>query len=224
MPGPTSADTIHRLTLDVLTVTGKTKWAFVEVETIGGATGVGEATLNGEEKALAAALHALGPGLIGRSAVAGTLDGLIDPRDLPRAAIVSALDQALHDLESKRRGVTLAAMLGQQRSTIGLYANINRRTLARTPEAFANSARLALDAGFRAVKMAPFDEVQPQTATLQLATAGLARIAAVKSVLPDGLALYVDCHWRFTPSVATELVAPLRERGVSWFECPIAET
>jgi hypothetical protein len=31
-------------------------------------------------------------------------------------------------------------------------------------------------------------------------------------------------HWRFTPEVAAEIIAPLRECGVTWYECPIAET
>lgn len=218
-----SADRIRRIILRIPVVTGKTKWAFVEVESSSGAIGTGEATLNQQEAALAAEFRDIGPSLIGRPTDPAMLSPLLDPQNLPRAAIISALDQALNDLCAQRAGISLCAMIGQTRDRIPLYANINRRTWNRAPEGFAESAQVALDAGFRAVKMAPFDEVTPDNASLQTAAPGLARIAAVKAMLPDDVALYVDCHWRFTPAVAAEMVAPLHERGVAWYECPLVE-
>jgi galactonate dehydratase len=74
------------------------------------------------------------------------------------------------------------------------------------------------------VKIAPFDEVTPATATLARAAKGLERISEVSAVLTSDVSLYVDCHWRFTPEVAAEIIAPLQECGVTWYECPIAET
>ena len=217
-------DPIRRITLSIPVISGKTKWAFVQIETAAGAVGVGEATLNGRETLLAAQLRRIAPHLIGEAVTPASLSSSFDHAELPAAAIVSALDQALHDLAARRQGKSLCAMLGQRRTTVGLYANINRRTEDRRPQGFAESARLALARGFKAVKVAPFDEVTPETASLALAAKGLERIAAVKAVLPDDVKLYVDCHWRFTPSVASQMIAPLRERGVSWYECPIPET
>jgi galactonate dehydratase len=208
----------------IAAVSGKTKWALVEIETDSGAVGLGEATLSGQEVALTHEIRRIGPCLIGTEARPNNLSQRLDASDLPRAAIISALDQGLCDLAARQLNQSLCEMLGQKRSEVDLYANINRRTEPRTPEAFAESARLALAAGFTAVKVAPFDEVTPKTATLELAAAGLTRIAAVKAVLPVDAALFVDCHWRFTPAVACELIAPLQECGVSWYECPIAET
>jgi len=66
--------------------------------------------------------------------------------------------------------------------------------------------------------------VTPATATLALAAKWIERISEVSAVLPSDVSLYVDCHWRFTPEVAAEIIAPLRECGVTWYECPIAET
>ncbi len=218
-----SAECIRRIVLRIPIVTGKTKWAFIEVESGSGAIGTGEATLGLQEDALAAELRDIGPLLLGRPIDPAILIMLLDPQNLPRAAIISALDQALNDLCARRAGISLCAMIGQTRDHVGLYANINRRTWNRTPEGFAESAQVALDAGFRAVKMAPFDEVTPDNASLATAAPGLARIAAVQAILPDEVALYVDCHWRFTPAVAAEMVAPLRERGVAWYECPLVE-
>jgi galactonate dehydratase len=218
------SDPIRFVRLSIAAVSGKTKWALVEIETDSGAVGLGEATLSGQEVALTHEMRRIGPCLIGAAARPNNLSQHLDASDLPRAAIISALDQGLCDLAARQLNQSLCEMLGQKRSELDLYANINRRTEPRTPEAFAESARLALAAGFTAVKVAPFDEVTPKTATLELAAAGLKRIAAVKAVLPVDAALFVDCHWRFTPAVACELIAPLQECGVSWYECPIAET
>jgi len=214
---------IRRIVLRIPIVTGKTKWAFIEVEDSLGAVGTGEATLTLQEAALAAQLRDIGPSLLGKLADPALLIPLLDPHNLPRAAIISALDQALSDLCAQHAGISLCTMIGLKRDRVGLYANINRRTWNRSPEGFAESAQVALDAGFHALKVAPFDEVTPDTASLEAAAPGLARIAAVKAMLPADVALYVDCHWRFTQAMAAELVAPLHECGVAWYECPLVE-
>ena len=219
----TANDPIRCITLSIPVISGKTRWAFVQIETKSGAVGVGEATLNGQEAALAFELRRIAPGLIGESVAPGLASRVVHD-ELAAAAIVSALDQALSDLAARQQGKSLCEMLGQRRPAVGLYANINRRTEIRTPQGFADSAQLALTHGFKAVKLAPFDEVTPATASLALAANGIERIAAVKAVLPADAKLYVDCHWRFTPAIAAAMIAPLRACGVTWFECPISET
>ena len=148
----------------------------------------------------------------------------LDPENLPRAAIISAIDQAMYDILAKHEGMSLCNMLGQKRDKVELYANINRRTKDRSPASFATSACVAIEAGFRAVKIAPFDEVEPDIASLKLAEPGLARISDVKDALSPSVKLFVDCHWRFSPAVAMELIRPLSVLGVTWYECPILET
>ena len=125
-------DRIRRIFLRIPVVTGKTKWAFIEVEASSGAIGTGEATLSQQEAALAAELRDIGPSLLGQPIDPVILIPLLDPHNLPRAAIVSALDQALNDLYAQRAGISLCAMIGQKRDRIGLYANINRRTSDRS--------------------------------------------------------------------------------------------
>jgi galactonate dehydratase len=217
-------DAIRQITLSILAVSPKTKWAFVEVETSSGVVGVGEATLGGQEMALEQEMRRIGPHLIGAAASPGSLRDRFEVVELPAAAIVSAIDQAFCDLAARGESQSLCQLLGQRRSLVNTYANINRCTEPRTPQAFAESARKALAAGFKAVKIAPFDEVTPATATLARAAKGLERISEVSAVLASDVSLYVDCHWRFTPDVAAEIIAPLQECGVTWYECPIAET
>ena len=123
------------------------------------------------------------------------------PRTLPEAAIVSAIDHALWDVHAQAGGVRLADAVGGVRSEqIPVYANFNRRTRHRSPEGFAASARDAHAAGFAALKVAPFDEVDRE------ACAGGQGVAAMQagssaSRGPRGRRarrrLMVDCHWRF---------------------------
>lgn len=221
---------IRRVVVHVVAVTPKTRWTFVEVESASGEVGTGEATLSGREGDLVE--------LAGRWA-----DRLLDPAaprlealrtvgpsaELAEAAIRSALDQALWDLEARRARVPLAQALGGPvRERIKLYANVNRRTLDRTPGGFATSARDALTAGYDAVKIAPFDEVTPEARrdgrVRQAAAAGLTRIAAVRESIGPDRDLLVDCHWRLDEAATSAVIEACAELGVHWVECPLPET
>ena len=147
------------------------------------------------------------------------------PADLASAAFISAVDHALWDLNAQDAGKSVCEMLGgARRPHVPLYANINRRTLARTPSAFAQSAIDAIAAGFQAFKIAPFDEVQPSHTSLDSARDGIARVEAVRQAIGAERRLMVDCHWRFNEATAAELITQMARLHVHWVECPIAES
>ncbi|RLR17659.1 hypothetical protein D8L93_07530, partial [Sodalis-like symbiont of Bactericera trigonica] len=78
----------------------------------------------------------------------------------PLAALISACDQALGDIKAKAQALPLCALLSPTPARyISVYANINRKTLDRSPAGFAASARPAIARGHTAIKIAPFDEV-----------------------------------------------------------------
>ncbi|WP_306261883.1 enolase C-terminal domain-like protein [Pararhizobium sp. IMCC21322] len=86
------------------------------------------------------------------------------------------------------------------RAKIPVYANINRRTLDRTPEGFANSASDAIRAGFNAIKIAPFDSLDSEKSkieTIKFIDEGVARVDAIRRAIGSDARLMVDCHWRF---------------------------
>ena len=152
-----SEDPIVRIAGHAVQVTPKTQWVFLEIQTKSGLSGIGEASLNNRETQVLARAEAMAGALIGQSEPV-----LPAPNSLVDAAAVSALDQALWDIRGKRDGRRVADLLrGTRRTSIPVYANINRRTLDRSPEGFASSARDALAAGFSAFKIAPFDEAIP---------------------------------------------------------------
>ena len=111
---------------------------------------------------------------------------------------------------------------------VPVYANINRRTVDRSPEGFAASACAALAAGHAAFKIAPFDEATAAArAAGDLASAirqGLARIAAVRDAIGADRRLMVDCHWRLDEEAASTVIAAAAELGLHWVECPLPET
>lgn len=220
---------LRRMALHRLAISAKTRWVFVQLEDADGRIGSGEATLNGKEAALTAAAERMAPSaLTSFAATPAAFATATQPRDLAEAALVSAIDQALWDLHAQQVGVRLVdALGGARRASLPLYANINRRTVERTPQGFAHSARDAWDAGFRAFKVAPFDEVDPALcaagggeAAMQ---AGLARVAAVRAQIGPACRLMVDCHWRFDEATAARLIDAAAESGVYWVECPLPE-
>jgi galactonate dehydratase len=225
-------DRVLSVSFTIAAVTPITKWSFIEIKTRAGLSGVGEASLVSPDAPLSQAASAMARRALDLSHAdpaswcdGRPLDGMVD------AAVFSAIDQALWDIEARRRGVSVAALLagGQpQRTEVPLYANINRRTADRTPAGFAESARHAVSAGFDAVKIAPFDDVTRDLGTSRdLATAidrGLARCGAVREVVGPDRQLMVDCHWRFDEAGAETLIAQASQLGVYWVECPIPET
>ena len=210
-------------------ISPKTVWTFVAVRDRDGRTGWGEATLHGEALAIHGHVERLTPLLAGRrthDALAALDVGAL--RDLPEAASVSALDQALRDLSAQQNGLPLDAHLGSPlRASVPLYANINRGTLDRSPEGFAARAREVASNGFGAVKIAPLDDVRPDNAHTpagrQLLDRGIARIAAVRDAIGPDRKLMVDCHWRLTEAVARDVLRELTALGLYWFECPLPE-
>jgi galactonate dehydratase len=225
-----TGQTLRSASWHQIAVSDKTCWIFLQLQQADGRVGQGEASLNGQEAAVMAAARQLSP-LVRQAAsdTPGALAAAIVPASLAEAAVVSAVDQALWDLYAQRHGRRVADMLGGgiERSSIAVYANINRRTAPRSPAGFAQSARDALAAGHVAFKLAPFDEVSPVlchsgegVAAMQ---AGLARIAAVRDVIGPQRRLMVDCHWRFDESTATALVHAAAEFGLHWIECPLPE-
>jgi galactonate dehydratase len=208
-------------------VTPRTRWIFIQLCDADGTKGFGEATYGKNSAAVVEIANRLAATLIG-STPAKALASLPKPKTIIESAAISGLDQALHDLAARSQGVSIATLIGgERRRKVGLYANINRRTRDRTPAGFAKSAQVAIDAGYTAFKIAPFDEVTPEgcaepgfNAALD---SGLARIAAVRQAIGPQARLMVDCHWRFTEARASEAINACAAYKLHWFECPISE-
>lgn len=215
--------------LEQLRITEKTVWTFVRLGTDDGRIGYGEATLPNAYLPLKGVAEDWLDSVLGLPPSRPDIFALsLGRTSLPDAALRSALDTALYDLEGQAKGVPVFELLGgPRRDRIELYANINRATTDRSATGFAKTAERARNCGFTAFKVAPFDELTAAECEGPDFAAhldkGLARIAATRDAIGPDRTLKIDCHWRFTPTAAATLIdasAPLKP---DWIECPIAE-
>ncbi len=215
----------------VFNVSAKTNWFFVKLLLADGAHGYGEASLNGWEEPMLAYLQRLGSELIGSTPEQAR--PLLrtyphSPGGLIANAIRSALEQALLDAEARSRSLPVHALLGtRQRRRVRMYANINRATVDRSPAGCARSAVTAVEQGFTAVKIAPFDGVWrselAQAHMRNAIAAGIERVLAMREAIGPDIDLMVDCHWRFDEPTAVEVLKRLAPARLFWFECPVPE-
>lgn len=217
--------------------TEKTTWTFAELRDADGLSAVAEITSGGSTAAAARLTAELvgrlkGREIAGESAVEGLLGlAAADMRaDMALATAVSAVRSAVSDLDAQRRGLSLTAALGgERRESVGLYANINRHLMTRdrSPGAFAKAAELAVKNGFTTVKCAPFDGVGPPCSAdniLGVAADGIARVEAVRAAVGDDVDVLVDCHSRFEEHTAPLVAERLALSNIGWFEEPLEPT
>jgi len=209
-------------------ITQRTVWTFVRARDDEGRVGWGEATLQDRAGELHAHVARHASSWIGEPALPSR-DAVATGDDMAEAAALCAIDQAVWDLAAQAQGVLLAAALGTLRtSSVALYANVNRGTLDRSPAGFASRAREAADRGFRAIKVAPFDDVRAEDlgsdAGRRKFDLGLERVLAVREAIGPARDLMVDCHWRLDERAAGEALARLEPVRLYWLECPLPET
>ncbi len=216
----------------VVEVTERGDWVFVMVHTDAGITGLGEASHSLNDALLLATLRVFEERLVGTSPLAineiwrklATANG----GRISHTAL-SAIEQALWDILGQHLGVPVHALFGGAvRRKLRLYANINRHVRDRSPEGFARAARQAVDEGFTAVKLAPFDELQApdhiRTGPKATWKRGVERVEAVRSAIGDEIDLAVDCHGRMETSEAVQVGRALARCNLLWYEEPVRHT
>jgi galactonate dehydratase len=204
----------------------RTNWVFVRVYTDDGVYGVGEATLEYKELAVVAALKELEP-LLQRT----------DPRNIERfwhdayrdsywrsgpvlSSALSAVEMALWDIKGKLLGVPVYELLGGKvRDHVPCYAN-GWFAPAKTPEEFAEKARLAVDKGYAALKWDPFGAAWLTLSRREL-TRALDCVAAVKDAVGDAADIIIEGHGRFDVPTALRVAQALAPFGPLWFEEPL---
>ena len=198
-------------------------WHFVEVETDDGLVGIGEASLEWRECAVAAAVDELSRLLIGQDA------NLIEHHwqrmhrhgfwrgGVILGSAISGIDQALWDLKGKRLGVPVYDLLGgPTRQRVRLYTHVG----GTSPEQAAEHAQQLVAAGYTALKMGV-----PRAASAAderaLLRSTVARVEAVRRAVGDEVDLMLDNHGQLAPGDAIELGRALAPFGLLFFEEPV---
>jgi galactonate dehydratase len=215
----------------IINVSSKTNWVFVRLTTDEGVTGVGEASLNGWEALQLAYAQMLAAEMVGQPIEQWGRYTRVYPHGpggLVAASVRSAIEQAATDIRGKIAGKPVHALLGDAlRDRVRLYANINRRTRDRTPQGFAKSARDAVQIGFGAIKIAPFDGVVwedfADAEVRSKLNLGLDRVFAAREAIGPDADLMIDCHWRFDEPTAALVLRELAPAKLFWLECPMSE-
>jgi galactonate dehydratase len=213
------------LELVEIRVSERTRWHFVVLRDEA-TVAVGECSDAGSPDRLVSLLAGFAPQFVGRDLVAER-ESLVElaaasvPAGPPSfrlaaATVMGGLEQLLVDASAQAAGQPVWKWLGAAApEPIPLYANINRMPGGRTPQDVATMARSAVEAGFRSVKVAPFDVAEPER---PLPETGLARLRAIRDAVGDDIALKVDCHERLPLSAVLDLLPDLEALGIAWLE------
>lgn len=204
----------------------RTNWVFVKVMTDSGLYGVGEATLEYREPTVVQAIMELERYLVGKdphNIEAFWHDTCRDAYWRGGVVLMSALagvEMALWDIKGKDLGVPVYKLLGGKvRDSVKCYAN-GWFAGAKTPEEFAEKAKIAVENGFSGLKWDPFGKAYLNIDPKSLNDA-LDCVAAVKDAVGDKVHLIIEGHGRFNVPTAVRIGNALEKFGILWFEDPI---
>jgi galactonate dehydratase len=220
-----------------LVYAGMRNWVLVRIDTEDGLHGVGEATLEGKEATMAAAVAELRRYLVGQ-----------DPRPVLHhwqalyqafwkggpvlQSALAGVEIALWDLKGKALGVPVHELLGGPvRERARAYTHVRRPGQAEggrvnmwwqegSPEASAGLARDLVARGYTALKTGPFVEHGIRRDRAWLART-VDRAAAIREAVGPDVDLMVDLHGRLEPATAIRFAAAVEPLRLYFLEEPV---
>jgi galactonate dehydratase len=209
-----------------LTNAGLRNYLFLRLTTDTGLTGVGEATLEWQEKAVQTLCHEWVEGrVLGRDPfdVEAVVGGMIRDQYQGGSTVMTAIsgvEIALWDLIGKACRQPIYRLLGGRcHARLPAYAN-GWYGGARTPAEYADRARQALARGYRALKFDPFGtawkELRPEEAD-----AAVDVVAAVREAVGSDVGLMIEFHGRLAAGSALAMIRRLERFHPRWCEEPV---
>lgn len=201
-------------------------FVFVRVMTDAGLHGWGEATLEGKEQAVAAAISELERYLVGQ-----------DPFQIERhwhhmyetpfwrggpvlGSAIAGLDQTLWDIKGKALDVPVYELLGgAARDRIRYYAN-GWFGGATSIEEIAEAAQAAVAGGATALKWDPFGAASLFIETEEI-RAAVDCLAAVREAVGPGVDLLIEVHGRLSPANAIRVARMMEVHEPFFYEEPV---
>lgn len=229
LPGAAPAARVRVTGLEVfrIPVNRRGAWVLVRVSTSQGLTGIGDASHGYPDERTIQLVRQFFEVLRGRSVfeiewLRQRVQEETNRHRRPAVVALSALEQCLFDIQGKALGVPCSALFGGRlRDKVRTYANINRATEDRTPAGFAGLAERAVQAGFDAIKLAPFDGM-PRTGSAaeieRFTRLGIECAAAVRKVIGPDRDLLIDVHNTMNLERGLELARRLEPLNLFWLE------
>ncbi len=192
-------------------------WVFVKIETDESVHGWGEGSLEGQEKAVVAAVGSLSERIINR-----------DPRPIERHwqvmyrhgfwrggvvlnSALSAIDQALWDITGKLHNAPVYRLLGGPvRERVRAYTHL--RSLDRAEKLVA-----AGYTGLKTMGMLSKGAMDPADVAAELGE----RIKNLRKIIGPKIDIMIDNHGRAWPSLAIKLIRAVENSNVYFFEEPV---
>jgi galactonate dehydratase len=209
-----------------LTNAGSRNYLFVRLKTDTGLTGLGEASLEWQEKTVQTLIHewvedrVAGVDPFDREKVIG---GMIRDQYQGGATIMTAIsgvEIALWDIIGKACGQPVYKLLGGRcHERLPAYAN-GWYGGATTPEDFSNRAREVIQRGYRALKFDPFGTAWKTMSDEQSDTVE-AIVAAVRQAVGKEVQIMIEVHGRLSVENAIAMGRRLARYQPAWYEEPV---
>ncbi len=206
---------------------GLRNYLFVRLTTDTGLTGIGEASLEWQERAVEVLLNEwVASRIIGRDPfdIEAVVGGMIRDQYQGGATIMTAIsgaEIAMWDIVGKACGQPVYKLLGgQARPSLQAYAN-GWYGGCRTPQDFAARARAVAARGYSALKFDPFGTAWKNLVP-QAEAEALAIIDAVAGAVGPAIGLIVEFHGRLATPDAIRFIHKLGAYNVLFCEEPVA--
>lgn len=210
-----------------LTNAGLRNYLFIRLHTDAGLTGIGEASLEWQERTVQTLLHEWVEGrILGRDPfdVEGVIGTLIRDQYQGGATIMTAIsgvEIAMWDLIGKACGQPIYKLLGGRcHAVIPAYAN-GWYGGATKPDEFAEKACAAGARGYRALKFDPFG-VAWKNLSPEESEAAVERVAHVRQAVGSRVGLMIEFHGRLSADSAVRVIRELERFDLIWCEEPVA--
>lgn len=210
-----------------LTNAGLRNYLFVRLATDGGLTGLGEASLEWQERAVEVLIHEwVEERVLGADPfdVERVIGGLIRDQYQGGATVLTAIsgvEIAFWDLIGKACGQPVYRLLGgRARERLPAYAN-GWYGAARAPEDYAAKAREVVARGYRGLKLDPFGTAWKEMTPAEMAGAERV-VAAVRRAVGDDVELMIEVHGRLSAGCAIAMGRRLAPYRPAWYEEPVS--
>ena len=191
-------------------------WLFVKIETDEGIYGWGEGSLEGQEKAVEAAVHDLSLRIVDHDPSAVERHWQVMYRHgFWRGGVVlnsalSAIDQALWDIKGKVHDTPVYRLLG---------GPVRERVRSYTHVFSLEQAEKIVAAGYTGMKAGGFPRgaVDPNEVPVNLAN----RIRDIRKAVGPKIDIMIDNHGRAWPSLAIRQIRAVQDYNIHFFEEPV---
>jgi galactonate dehydratase len=205
---------------------GLRNYLFIRLTTDTGLTGIGEASLEWQEKTVETLCHEWVEGrVLGKDPfdVERIVGDLIRDQYQGGATVMTAIsgvEIALWDVIGKACGQPVYRLIGgRYHRRIPAYAN-GWYGGAHTPQEYADHAREAAGRGYRALKFDPFG-VAWKDLTPAEGEEAVAIVAAVREAVGESVGLMIEFHGRLSAGAAVDMMRLLERFSPVWCEEPV---